>query len=130
MTKHSIPEPPQGLIDKILKRIQREERFLLIRHVAIFSTTLFGSALAFVPASKMLLTDLSRSGFFNFFSLIFSDFSSISVYWKNLALILLETLPAASLALFLAVLLVLLQSIKSLFKDIKIITGDGRLVVN
>jgi hypothetical protein len=52
---------------------------------------------------------------------MFSDFSSVAAYWQSFAMILLETLPAISLALFLAIILVFLQSIKSLTKDIKII---------
>jgi hypothetical protein len=45
-------------------------------------------------------------------------------------MILLETLPAASLALFLAVLLTLLQSTKSLIKNIKIMQNNSRLATN
>jgi hypothetical protein len=129
MVKQFLPEPPQGLFEKILKRIQKERRILFIRHVAIFSTMLFGSLTALIPVSRMLISDFSSSGFFNFFSLIFYGFSSISSYWQSLALILLETLPATSIALFLAVLLIFLQSIKSLSKDIKIIK-QGQLAIN
>ncbi|OGZ93266.1 MAG: hypothetical protein A2528_00535 [Candidatus Staskawiczbacteria bacterium RIFOXYD2_FULL_37_9] len=65
----------------------------------------------------MLLADFIQSGFINFFSLIFSDFTVVRTYWQSFAMILLETLPALSLVLFLGVLLILLQSIKSLTKN-------------
>lgn len=114
-------EPPKGLLENILKRIRKEERLLVLRRVIIFSITLTGSAFGFLPTFKMLLSDFSQSGFLRFFSLIFSDFSVVITYWQNFAIILLETLPAVSLALFLAVLLAFLQSIKSLTRDVKII---------
>ena len=114
-------EPPKGLLGKILKRIRKEERLLVFRKVIIFSVTLTGSLIGLVPSFKILLSDFSRSGFLSFFSLMFSDFSVIEKYWQSFLMILLETLPAASLALFLAVILILLQSAKSLTTNIKII---------
>jgi len=122
--------PPKGLLEKILKRIHKEERLLVLRRIIIFSVMLTGSLLAFVPVLKILLSDFGQSGFINFLSLIFSDFSSVATYWQSFAMILLETLPAVSLALFLAVLLIFLQSAKSLIKNIKIIKNNGRLAIN
>ena len=113
---NSFIDPPKGLLEKILKRIHREERFLVLRRAFIFSVTLVISLIGLLPSFNMLSSDLNRSGFGNFFSLIFSDFSSIATYWKSFMMILLETLPAASLALFLALVLLFLQSIKSLTK--------------
>ena len=112
-------EPPIGLLEKILKRIHKEERILVVRRLVIFSTTLLFSVAGFIPATKMLLSDFSQSGFLRFFSLIFSDFPTVATYWQSFTMTLLQTLPALSLALFLAVLLTFLQSIKSLTKDVK-----------
>jgi ABC-type multidrug transport system fused ATPase/permease subunit len=115
------------LLERILKRIHKEERLLVLRRTIIFSIMLAGSLLAIVPTFKILLSDFSQSGFINFFSLIFSDFSSVATYWQTFVMILLETLPVVSLALFLAVLLIFLQSIKSLTKNIKIIKSHYSL---
>ena len=123
-------EPPKGLLEKILQRIHKEERILVFRRIVVFLGILLLSLAGFVPSLAMLMSDLNKSGFMNFFSLIFSDFSSVAVYWKSFGMILLETLPAVSLALFLAVLLVFLQSVKSLVKNIKIIKNSGRLAAN
>jgi hypothetical protein len=114
-------EPSKELLEKILKRIHHEERILVLRRVILFSITLIASAVGFIPAFKMLSADLAQSGFFNFFSLIFSDFSAVASYWKNFTLILLETLPAIAIVLFLALVLVFLQSLRLLAKNIKII---------
>lgn len=122
-------QPPSGLLEKILKRIHKEERFLVFRKNIMFSVTLAGSLAGIIPSFRMLLSDFSNSGFFNFFSLIFSDFSVVTTYWQSFTIILLETLPAMSLAIFLAVLLTFLQSFKFLMKNIKIIKSHN-LVVN
>lgn len=120
-------EPPSGLFEKIIKHIHKEERLLVLRRTIIFSITLIGSLIGFVPSLRMLLADFNQSGFLNFFSLIFSDFSSVATYWHSFSLILLETLPAVSIVVFLAVLLTILQSVKVLTKDIKIIKGHNLL---
>jgi hypothetical protein len=122
-------QPPKGLFEKILKRIHKEERLLVLRKVIIFSFILLRSLAGFAPSLKMLISDLDNSRFINFFSLIFSDFSTVATYWQNFAMILLETLPVLSLALFLSILLIFLQSTKSLLKNFKIIKGHN-LVVN
>lgn len=109
-------ELPAGLFEKIIKRIHKEERLLVLRRVVLFSVTLAGSGVAFFPALNMLLSDFNQSGFLRFFSLTFTDFSTVMTYWKSFSMALLQTLPAISLALFLAVLLTFLQSIKSLIK--------------
>lgn len=113
-------EPPIGLLEKILSRIHKEERVLVLRRVIMFSTTLIISLIAFFPAFSMLMTGFSQSGFLSFFSLVFSDSSTVIKYWQSFAMTLLEALPALSLALFLAVLLTFLQSIKSLTKYAKL----------
>jgi ABC-type spermidine/putrescine transport system permease subunit I len=114
-------EPPIGLFEKIIKRLHREERILVLKRVALFSTTLIISTIGFFPSFNMLVSDFSQSGFLRFFSLMFSDFSTVTTYWQSFGMILLETLPAISLALFLAVLVTFLQSIKSLSRDVKTI---------
>ena len=118
-------EPPKELLPKILKRIHKEERLLVLRRTIIFSITLVLSLLGLVPSVGMLLSDFGRSGFFSFFSLMFSDFSSVKTYWQSFTMILLETLPVASLALFLAVLLAFLESLKYFVKNIKVISFNG-----
>jgi len=117
-------EPPIGLYEKIIKCIHREQRNLVLRRIALFSTTLIASMFGFFPASNMLLTDLNQSGFLHFLSLTFSDFSTVTTYWQSFTMILLESLPALSLAFFLAVLLTFLQSIKSLTRDVKTIINS------
>ena len=123
-------EPPIGLFDKILNRIHKEERVLVIKKVIWLSITFFGSLVSFILTLRMLLSDFDQSGFLRFFYLVFSDFSTVTTYWQSFGMILLETLPAVSLILFLTVTLILLQSLKSLTKNIKIIAKPQALVIN
>lgn len=119
MTNSYVPEVPAGLLDKILARIQKEKRFSAIRQTIIFTCTLMASLLACFPAFKLLYAEANQSGFLNFLSLIFSDFSLIMPYWQNFGLALLESLPSISLAAFLFIFIMVLQSIKLLLKNIK-----------
>lgn len=112
-------DPRPQLLGIILEKIHKEERIFVIKHVVLFLIIFVCSIIGIVPAFNMLASDISSSGFNHFFSLIFSDFSSVTTYWQSFGMILLETLPAVSLALFLAVVLTFLESAKFLTKDIK-----------
>lgn len=116
-----MPEPSPKLFSKIMNRIQKEERILAVKKICVFSLIFVISAIAFFPAIIFLASEIKNSGFLQFASLAFSDFEIVKTYWQNFALTILETLPALSLALFLAILFTFLQSIKSLLKNIKII---------
>jgi hypothetical protein len=122
-------EPPKDLLEKIIKRIHKEERILVLRKTILFSATLAVSMFALIPTFKILLSDFSQTGFINFSSLLFSDFYAVMSHWQSFAIVLLETLPIISLALFLAVILTFLQSLKSLSKNVKIIKSH-HLITN
>jgi len=74
------------------------------------------------PVSKSVYINFAESGFFKFFSLIFSDFNAVMASWKNYLISLLETLPVMNLILLLAVFLIFLEALKFLAKNIKIIS--------
>lgn len=114
-------EPPIGLLEKIMTRIHKEERIFIIKKLVVMSVIFIISMLGFVPSLQMLLTEASNSGFINFSSLLFSDFSTVTRYWQSFTMILLETLPATSLALFLTILFILCRSAVSLTKNVKTI---------
>lgn len=130
MVKYLI-EPPIGLFEKIISRIHRERRILTIkRRIIIFSVGLVGSLAAFFPALKMVSAELSSSGFNQFFSLIFSDFTVVMRYWQSFVMTLLETLPVMSLMVLLAVIFILLESSKYLAKNVKAIFNHNHLATN
>ncbi|MFA6514921.1 MAG: hypothetical protein WCT42_01495 [Candidatus Paceibacterota bacterium] len=61
---------------------------------------------------KSLIGELIRLGFFDYFSLAFSDSGVIATYWKEYTLSLADSLPVASLALSFFLLFVLFISIR------------------
>lgn len=117
-------EMPDDLLDKIMTRIKMEKSLLAVkRKLIVFSLGFAASAIGLVPVFNLVRADFAESGFFQFFSLLFSDFSVAVNYWQTFAMSLLETVPVVSMAIFLAVILVFLWSLKLLARDLKIIYG-------
>jgi hypothetical protein len=118
MAKDNLNPSPQ-LYLKIMKRLRQEERILAGKKIILFSIVFASSSAGLISAGKMLASQLQASGFISFASLIFSDFEIIKVYWQNLLIAILEAMPTMSIALCLAILLIALQSVRSLSKNIK-----------
>lgn len=76
------------------------------------------SLVGFIPSLLSLLEQFSNSGFYNYFSLIFSNNSSISLYWKELLLSIAGSLPVLSLMVSIFLLLILFLSIKQTIRQI------------
>lgn len=124
----NLVEPPAGLFDKIMCRIEKEKNFLTLRRrIIIFSIGLIGSAITFIPAFAYARSGFVESGFYSFFSLIFSDTEIVLTYWENFLQSLLETLPAAGLAALLATVAVFLESLKMLVRDLIIFYNSKQL---
>jgi len=124
----NLVEPPAGLFDKIMCRIEKEKKILTLRRrIIIFSFGLIGSAVAFIPAFAYARSGFVESGFYSFFSLLFSDTEIVLVYWENFAQSLLETLPVLGLAVLLDTVAVFLESLKMLIRDLKIFYNSKQL---
>lgn len=122
-------EPSDELFGKIVKRLNREQNFFVLKlRLAIFSVCLILSSIAFVPVFKMLGADLSQSGFTKFLSLLFSDFEIIKNYWQSFVFVLLETLPIASLIIFLGIIFMFFESAYILVSDLKIYMTRQKLI--
>lgn len=112
----------EDLFKKIMGRIEEEQRISRARRrLAIFSVISVVSLMFFVPVFKFVLSDIYGSGFLQYISLFFSDFEIVSVYWQNFTLLLLESVPAMSLALLFIVVFSFLESIRFVAKNIKLI---------
>lgn len=83
-----------------------------------YTTSLVLSVVGFIPVLGILLRDLKSSGFYNYFSLLFTDTSALSLYWKELSLVIVESLPALSIMMSLALLFVFFLSLKHLSQKI------------
>lgn len=114
-------EPPDGLLVKTLDRLEKARERRAISRLTLLSLGLIASATALVPLGRMFYAEISASGFWQFFSLIFSDFGAVTAVWQNFILTLLETLPVYSLAGILAMTFVSLELLKYLSGNLKII---------
>ena len=117
------PEPHSGLFGAIMQRIDAESVRAAKRRFVIFSVGCIGSLIGVVPAFIIMRTNMMQSGFAEFFPLLFSDTGSLTEYWQNFLFMLLESLPAVSIAAFLATVFVFLGSLRFLTRDIKYIYG-------
>ena len=124
----SAPQPSDELAEKILGKIKQAQKRKAKIRLAVFAVVSVLSVVALVPAGYWLWQDVSQSGFFQFVSLLFSDFGMVLAYWHNFVLAVLESLPVLSLIVFSGVAVLLLESIRSLSRNIKII--DFHLINN
>ncbi len=114
------PDLPEGLFGVVLAKIAARKKARIKFHLAIFALTSVISLAALVPALTSLSRGFSNSGFMEFLSLTFSDFRIVSAYWQNYVLSLLEALPVLETAIFLAILLSLIESLRLTIRDLKI----------
>ena len=128
LEKYGI-EPPLDLLDKVISRVGEERRMALIKkRLAISAGVGFGALVALVFAGGMFIDDANRSGFLQFSSLIFSDWSTLLAFWKEFAFSLLESIPVFSLAALLAVIAVLILSFKFLIYDSRTLMRNNHLL--
>ncbi|HUC31258.1 MAG TPA: hypothetical protein VMR99_01045 [Candidatus Paceibacterota bacterium] len=111
------PEPPAGLTEKILLRINRHEQRILGVKIAV-SACVFGVSVGVALAGYInLMASLSQSGFFQIASLMFSDFSSMAANFPDFALSMMESLPVFTTALLLAGVMFAIWSMAALIDE-------------
>jgi hypothetical protein len=125
------PDLPRDLLANVMDQIHRQRQVAKTRNrLIVFSLGLVGSVAAFIPMIKSLIVGLNNSGFFQFFSLLFTDSKTVLAYWDNFLLTLLESLPILSLIAVLAIVLIFLESLKNFFHDLKIILPNHNKIFN
>ena len=112
--KNSIYLPESRLSDDIWAVVKaKNAKTLRVKKLGYFSLgvlSLSGS----IFSIKMLIEQFIQLGFFKYLSLIFSDGGIIATYWKEYTLSLIDSLPIASLAVFLFFLFMLVISINEI----------------
>jgi hypothetical protein len=116
--KEAKYKPEPGLAFSILNTIASKEKRTTQIRLWSFAFISFASLVGLVPAFQILLSDLAHSGFYEYFSLIFSDGGTILSYWKELALSLAETLPTTSIIFTLSLAFIFFMSLKYVIKQI------------
>ncbi len=100
---------PDGLLQKVLLRLEAEARLRSLRRKFVLATAVFLATLgATVPVLRSFWVDLSGSGFPQYLSLFFYDFRSVLSNWQDYSLSLLESLPVFKATLSLGAMLGLL----------------------
>jgi ABC-type multidrug transport system fused ATPase/permease subunit len=132
MAKHDYKnsELPAGIFERIVARIHEEERLLSVKkRLLLFSTAIFISVGAFIPALSILRQEFAQSGFLQFLSLLFSDFGAVAANWQDFGLVLLESMPAMSIASFLLTALVFFWSFKHFVWAVNPVRSKSRSMV-
>lgn len=103
------PTPP-NLEQRVITELRGRERKKERNRAMSFVVLSLASLSAFVPAFENLRSAAVESGFANYASLVFSDWSAVLSMWKLFALTLAETAPVFALALSVTALLVFVWS--------------------
>ena len=114
----AIYVPEGGLINNVWLAVVRHDRRVARFKLTILSIIGGVSLFSLIPAFKALTLDFSQSGFYDYFSLLFSNGDSIVNFWKEFLLILAESLPVLSIALFLLLIFIFFLSLKYILKQI------------
>jgi hypothetical protein len=113
----SAPEPPAGLTEKILLRISKRERSILGIKIAV-SACVFGTSVGVAIAGYLnLIASLSRSGFFQLASLMFSNFSAVVANFPDFIFSVTESFPVFTIVLLLSGLLFAIWSMAALIDE-------------
>jgi hypothetical protein len=109
---------PGGLLDRVLNRVHYEIDIMGVKkRIVLFAIMSLFLAVLFALAMRSLWGQLNTSGFFYFFSLIFSDFKTVMSFWQSFALATIEAIPVFNLLWTLLVLLALFKSLELLLKN-------------
>jgi|SRR3989338_7348292 len=116
------PNASSNLLVKIMSKLDLEsQKISLKRRLFVFGLFTLATAVALVPAIKLVISRLNTSGFSAFFSLLFSDFSLILRDWQAFFASLLEAFPIMSFVVLLISLLLFIQALKLFIKNLNLI---------
>jgi hypothetical protein len=92
-------QPSPQLFKIIMARLDRERGLLVLRRRLIIAHILLSiCVVCAIPLLRTAMLEFSRSAFMQYLSLLLFDFKAVSAYWQDLALSMIESLPALSLA--------------------------------
>lgn len=113
MTTHD-PILPEGLRTKTLARVRRIERARARVHLVVASATLFLSAYGVAWSVQSALVSLQHSGFYEYASLLTSDFNVVAAYGLEFALSIAESLPLVAITIGCTAFVSMLFSMRTL----------------
>ena len=105
-----IPSP--YLKGNIWRNIEIRIQNVNYRNVLLSSFLSIVSLASLIFVSVLAYQDLLASGLPNYFSLLFSDWSTVGTLWKEFSYVILESLPVMSTILMLGVIFITMLSLK------------------
>ena len=113
------PEPSGDFLNRVMERLQREEKLITAkRRIVFFSLGFAGSLVALIPAFSSTQAEVAKTGFGQVLSLIFSDSGAVMSFFNQYLLSLLETLPVINIILLFAIILIILEFAKKLSQNV------------
>ncbi len=106
-------ETPPYLKNKILARINKQERFSARIKLTISGFGALFAIGALGPAILYAIRDFNQSGLYEYISLLFSD-TSVFSFWKEIGLSIIESMPIIGIMLVLGSICILLISLQSI----------------
>jgi len=93
---------PTELCQAILLQIEKLERRSARVRFFLFASATSVSGLVLIPAVQYAAQEFYTSGFYSYWSLLFSDGRGVMAYWQDIAYSLFESLPSLALLLIIA----------------------------
>jgi len=109
---------PRDLSERILSRIAARERRILAVKFAFFGGAFLASVVSMAYGFVSLNSQLAQSGFPQFFSLLFSDFSVAVANFPDFALSITESFPVFSAAILTGGIALTVWSIAGLHDEV------------
>ncbi len=116
--------PQPGALERVLAAVYARQRQSRLWRVRVFAVTAVLSIGALIPVAISVVNAFAASNFAAYVSLAFSDGSIAASYWKEIGASLIESLPAASLTLALALAGAFLWSLRGAVR----FAGNSRLI--
>ncbi len=110
--------PDPKLLLSVWNRVVEQEKRRRKIKLYVFSFVGLFSFTGFVPVFVALINNLTKSGFFDYWSVVFSNNGTIISYWKELILSLTDSLPMTNVIYTLILVSIFLLSFSFVIKQI------------
>lgn len=117
LENHNIP---QDLVDTILLRVESAQKHRARMQVYIQGTIALLSCIGIFFAYRFAAAEFRSSGFYQYFSIIFSDRDVVTTYWREFAVLLAESLPILGSAAILGTIVILVGSVRGLTRNVRV----------
>lgn len=98
--------------------IAKKTKILRIKSYLYMTIGVF-SLISLIPITKELINQFTQSGFYEYLSLAFISGGSILLYWKELSLSLVESIPFMNLTFSLLLLFIFFVSVRRMMYQFK-----------